>query len=44
MNGSLSLTEAHDISRKVEEAIWNRFGDEAQISLHMEPALRSGRS
>jgi|LSQX01.1.fsa_nt_gb cation diffusion facilitator family transporter len=39
MNGSLSLTEAHDISRKVEEAIWNRFGDEAQISLHMEPSL-----
>ncbi|MDD2452600.1 MAG: cation diffusion facilitator family transporter [Synergistaceae bacterium] len=39
MNGRLSLTEAHDISRKVEEAIWSRFGDDAQISLHMEPSL-----
>jgi len=37
MNGALSLDEAHEISRRVEREIWDLFGRDAQISLHMEP-------
>ena len=37
MNGSLSLDEAHEISRKVEREIWELFGRDAHISLDMEP-------
>lgn len=33
----MSLKEAHDISREVEEEIWKEFGKETQISLHIEP-------
>jgi divalent metal cation (Fe/Co/Zn/Cd) transporter len=38
MNGTMSLNEAHEISRKVEHEIWALFGHDAHISLHMEPA------
>lgn len=33
----MSLKEAHDISKKVEEALWKEYGKETQISLHIEP-------
>ena len=42
MDGSMSLGEAHEISKRVEEAIWRLFGRDAHVSLHMEP-LRPGR-
>lgn len=37
LNSDLSLKEAHDISKKVEEALRKKFGSETQISLHLEP-------
>ncbi len=45
MDGSLSLTEAHDVSRHVEDELWRLFGGGTHISLHMEPlsSIRGGR-
>lgn len=43
MSGALSLTEAHEISRRVEMEIWNLFGNDTHISLHMEPLPAKGR-
>lgn len=37
MDSGISLREAHDISKKVEEALRKEFGEETQISLHLEP-------
>ncbi|MGI6784810.1 MAG: cation diffusion facilitator family transporter [Aminivibrio sp.] len=37
MDGTLSLGEAHDISKRVEEAVWRQFGRDSHVSLHMEP-------
>ena len=37
LNSEISLKEAHDISKKVEEALRREFGAETQISLHLEP-------
>jgi len=37
LDSNLSLKEAHDISKNVEDAIWAEFGEETQISLHLEP-------
>ena len=37
LNSEISLKEAHDISKKVEEALRKEFGSETQISLHLEP-------
>lgn len=37
MDSGISLKEAHDISKKVEEALRCEFGPETQISLHLEP-------
>ena len=37
LNSHISLKEAHDISKKVEEALRKKFGSETQISLHLEP-------
>ena len=37
MNSHISLKEAHDISKKVEDALRKKFGSETQISLHLEP-------
>lgn len=33
----ISLKEAHNISKKVEESLRKEFGPETQISLHLEP-------
>ena len=37
LNSHISLKEAHDISKKVEDALRKKFGSETQISLHLEP-------
>ncbi len=37
LNSEISLKEAHDISKKVEDALRKEFGSETQISLHLEP-------
>ena len=37
LDSEISLTEAHDISKKVEAALRKEFGPETQISLHLEP-------
>ena len=37
MDSEISLKEAHDISKKVEDALRKEFGSETQISLHLEP-------
>lgn len=37
MDGNMSLTEAHDKATKAEQAIRNKFGDNAMINIHMEP-------
>ena len=37
LNSEISLKEAHDISKKVEESLRKEFGTETQISLHLEP-------
>ncbi len=38
---SISITEAHDIATEVEEALSLRFGNETQISIHIEPDKNS---
>lgn len=38
MDGSISLTEAHDIASRVERLLKNRFGSNTMINIHMEPA------
>ena len=37
LDSEISLKQAHDISKKVEEALRKEFGAETQISLHLEP-------
>lgn len=37
LHSDISLHQAHDISKKVERALRERFGSSAQISLHLEP-------
>lgn len=37
LDSEISLKEAHDISKKVEESLRKEFGTETQISLHLEP-------
>lgn len=37
MDGSLSLTEAHDIASRVEKSLHDRFGSGSVITIHMEP-------
>lgn len=37
LDSDISLKEAHDISKKVEESLRKEFGTETQISLHLEP-------
>ena len=34
---SISIVEAHDIATNVEEALQLKYGNETQISIHMEP-------
>ena len=37
LDSDISLKEAHNISKKVEESLRKEFGPETQISLHLEP-------
>lgn len=37
LDSDISLKEAHNISKKVEESLRKEFGPEIQISLHLEP-------
>lgn len=37
LHSGISLKEAHNISKKVEESLRKEFGPETQISLHLEP-------
>lgn len=37
LHSDISLKEAHNISKKVEESLRKEFGTETQISLHLEP-------
>lgn len=37
MNGSMSLCEAHDITKKIEVSLKEVFGPETHIGIHMEP-------
>jgi cation diffusion facilitator family transporter len=37
MDGTLSLTESHDIATVVEKKLYSRFGDNTHINIHMEP-------
>lgn len=37
LDSDISLKEAHNISKKVEESLREEFGPETQISLHLEP-------
>ena len=37
LDGALSLNEAHDRTREIEQKLKERFGSEALITLHMEP-------
>lgn len=37
LDSEISLKQAHDISKKVEDALRKEFGSETQISLHLEP-------
>ena len=38
---SISIVEAHDIATNVEEALQLKYGNETQISIHMEPDTES---
>ena len=37
LHSDISLEQAHSISKQVERALCDRFGDSTQISLHLEP-------
>ena len=37
MNGSMSLREAHDITKSIEAALKQEFGPATHIGIHMEP-------
>ena len=37
VNPHISITEAHDIATDVEESLRARFGNETQLSIHVEP-------
>lgn len=38
VDSSISIVEAHDIATNVEDALMQKFGNETQISIHMEPS------
>lgn len=37
MNGAMSLKDAHDITKNIEFALKNEFGQNTHIGIHMEP-------
>jgi cation diffusion facilitator family transporter len=40
MDGTMSLKAAHDITKKIESAVKEEFGQETHIGIHMEPKKR----
>lgn len=38
VDSSISIVEAHDIATNVEDVLMQKFGNETQISIHMEPS------
>lgn len=38
MDGTLSLSQAHDIATAAEKAIKNKFGENSIVNIHMEPS------
>ena len=38
---TISVTEAHDIATEVEDALSRKFGNETQVSIHIEPDKNS---
>lgn len=41
VNPEISIVEAHDIATEVENALMTKFGNESQISIHIEPGTDS---
>ena len=37
MDGSMSLKDAHDITKNMEASLKKEFGQETHIGIHMEP-------
>lgn len=37
MDGSMSLKDAHDVTKRIESAVKDEFGPETHIGIHMEP-------
>lgn len=37
MNGELTLREAHDVTRFIEQSLRKEFGEDTHIGIHMEP-------
>lgn len=37
MNGELTLREAHDVTRLIEQSLRKEFGEDTHIGIHMEP-------
>ena len=37
MNGELTLREAHDVTRLIEQSLRQEFGEDTHIGIHMEP-------
>lgn len=37
MNGNLTLSQAHKVTRKIESLLWAEFGANTHIGIHMEP-------
>ena len=40
MDGTMSLKDAHDVTKKIEAALKSEFGNETHIGIHMEPQKR----
>lgn len=40
---TISIVEAHDISTSVEDALRQKFGNETQVSIHVEPEEEDGK-
>ncbi|MDO4934456.1 MAG: cation diffusion facilitator family transporter, partial [Prevotella sp.] len=37
LDGSMTLNEAHDITKRIEAALKEKFGERTHIGIHMEP-------
>ncbi len=37
MNGNMPLWESHEVTKKIENKLKERFGDNTHIGIHVEP-------